>query len=138
MRYRTLDADGDMTFGQGSLNFLVDSPEAVGQAVLTRMRLEAGEWFLDVTEGVDYQRKILGFGTEQSRDVEIRARILGTRGVVEIAEFSSAVTVDRRYSVAALINSLYGAVDLSQVAFATIVPSLDFQKPGNAVYIAGL
>jgi hypothetical protein len=64
MRYRTLDANGDYTFGQNGANFLVNSPAAVGQAVLTRVKLMQGEWFLDQTAGTPYDTEILGAGTE--------------------------------------------------------------------------
>ena len=51
MRYRKLDAAGDMTFGNGIGAFYVDIPEAPAQAVMTRLRMEQGEWFLDAKAG---------------------------------------------------------------------------------------
>ncbi len=49
MRYRAWDANGDYTFGQGSKNFLVNSPQCVAQAVVSRLRLQLGEWFIDTS-----------------------------------------------------------------------------------------
>lgn len=139
MRYRKLDDDGDMTFGQGRLNFHVDSVEGVGQAVLTRLRLSQGEWFLDVTEGTPYETQILGYGTLDSRDVAIRDRVLGTQGVTEIAEYSSAVSADRRFSVQARVNTIYGDI----LIVGASIPDgsgiqLDFRVPGNSQYLPGL
>lgn len=115
MRYRALDASGDMTFGHGSANFLVNSPEAVAQAALTRLRLQEGEWFLDVTEGTPYQTEILGYGTAKSRDVAIRNRILGTPGLTDIVEYSSSVAPGRKFSVDAQANTLYGVANIQAV-----------------------
>lgn len=139
MRYRALDENGDMTFGQGGLNFLVDSPETVGQAILTRLLLRTGEWFLDTTEGTAYDTLILGYGTRRSRDVEIRNRILGTQGVSEIVSYSSSVNDERRFSVQGDVSTIYGALDLSQITVAPEpAPSLDFRRPGNSMFIGGM
>ena len=54
MRYRKLDAAGDFVFGHGAADYHRDSPEAVAQAVLTRLKLHRGEWFLDRSEGTPY------------------------------------------------------------------------------------
>jgi hypothetical protein len=42
MRYRREDDDGDYTFGQGDDTWLVNSPEAVAQAIKTRFLLWYG------------------------------------------------------------------------------------------------
>jgi len=107
MRYRALDADGDMTFGRGADNYLVDSPEAVAQAVLTRLLLRTGEWFLDVTEGTPYEGSILGFGTDDTYDQAIKERILDTEGVTEITAYSSTLQ-NRALTITATISTLYG------------------------------
>lgn len=49
MRYRREDTEGDYTFGSGDDTWLINSPEAVAQAVKTRFALWYGQWFLDKT-----------------------------------------------------------------------------------------
>jgi len=107
MRYRKLSPTGDYTFGQGSADFLVNSPDAVGQAIITRLKLLQGEWFLDVTEGTPYSTQILGKTTATQRDAAIRARILGTQGVKSIISYASSL-VGRALSVTAMVNTIYG------------------------------
>src|SRR5260363_163740 len=51
MRYRRLDAAGDYAFGRGLSDFEQDTPEAVAQAVKTRLALRFGDWFLDTSRG---------------------------------------------------------------------------------------
>lgn len=95
-----LDANGDYTFGQGSANFWIDSPQGVAQSVLTRLLLWEGEWFLDQTSGTPYSQEILGYGTKSLYDLAIRARVLATDGVTEIVSYSSSVNpVNRQLTV---------------------------------------
>ena len=55
MRVRKQDSvTGDMQFGHGSADFWHNVPEAVGQSVMTRLLLFAGEWFLDISEGTPW------------------------------------------------------------------------------------
>ncbi|MBG6243579.1 MAG: hypothetical protein EKE20_18100, partial [Candidatus Symbiopectobacterium sp. Dall1.0] len=60
MRYRREDANGDYTFGQGDSTWLINSPEAVAQAVKTRFELWYGQWFLDTAEGTPWLQSVLG------------------------------------------------------------------------------
>jgi hypothetical protein len=112
MRNRQMTVDGDYLFGYGA-NFLVDTPEAVGQAVLTRLKLFAGEWFLDNREGLDLDQ-ILGYGTQATRDQQVQQRILGTPGVKAIASYSSQVS-GRAFSVTATLDTIYGKTTISEV-----------------------
>lgn len=91
-----LSPTGDYTFGQGTANFFVDDPQAVGQSVLTRLRLWQGEWFLDKTVGTPYSTQILGYGTQNLRDAAIRQRVLETTGVVSIDSYVSEFDPDTR------------------------------------------
>jgi hypothetical protein len=113
MRYRTLDANGDYTFGQQGGNFLVNTPAAVAQAVKTRLGLRRGEWFLDNTAGTPYD-EILGKGTDATRDLAIQQEILGTQGVTGIAEYASFLNATRQFTVAATIDTIYGQTTITQ------------------------
>jgi hypothetical protein len=115
MRYRTLDANGDYTFGQNAANFLVDSPAAVAQAIQTRLKLIAGEWFLDQTAGTPYYTDILGAGTQSTRDLAVQTVILETQGVTSIAEYASYLDPStRQFTIAATVNTQYGQVTITQ------------------------
>lgn len=114
MRYRTLTATGDYTFGQGGTNFLVNSPAAVGQAVLTRLKLFQMEWFLDQTAGVPYGAQILGANTDSTRDLAYQTVILETQGVTAITEYASYLNPKtRQFTVAATIDTIYGVTSIS-------------------------
>ena len=112
MKYRTLDPNGDYTFGATG-EFLINSPEAVAQAILTRLRLVAGEWFLDVTEGTPYKTEVLGYNTQGTRDLAIKNRILSTPGVTDMIAYSSSVTADRKMFVSARVNTQYGPTSIN-------------------------
>lgn len=113
MRYRQMTADGDYQFA-GSTKFLINTPDAVRQAVETRLRLYAGEWFLDLREGLDRSR-IEGYGTQATRDPEVRARILGTPGVRSLLSYFSSVDERRGFAVSARIDTIYGPADINEV-----------------------
>lgn len=116
MRYRKLDQNSDMRFGGQQGDFYRDQPEAVAQAVLTRLRLWVGEWFIDTTEGTPYQQAVLGMHTQKTAEPAIRARILNTQGVTSIQEFSMVRDPDtRRATFSATINTEYGSVAVQGV-----------------------
>lgn len=109
MRYRKLDSEGDMTFGNGQMNFLRDTPETVGQAVMTRLRLWLGEWFIDISQGTPYQEAVLGTGTSETVEPAIRRQIIETEGVTDIESFSMVRDRENRtVTINAVINTLYG------------------------------
>ncbi|WP_331692536.1 hypothetical protein [Pandoraea sputorum] len=113
MRYRKLDADGDYVLG-GAAAFLTNSPEAVAQAVATRLRLIRGEWYLDTTVGMHWD-KALGKHTQGAADSAIRTCILGTQGVVEITDYASRLAPDTRaMTVTATITTIYGTTTIQE------------------------
>ena len=115
MRYRVLDANGDYTWGQNGANWLINSPAAVGQAILTRLRLIQGEWFLDQTAGTPYDTDILGAGTESTRDLAVQTVILETQGVTGIADYASYLDpTTRAFTIAATVDTQYGQTTITQ------------------------
>ncbi|TJZ75570.1 hypothetical protein [Chitiniphilus eburneus] len=115
MRYRKLDANGDYSFGAGQADFYRDQPEAVAQAVLTRLELNQGEWFVDTKEGMPWATDVLGKYTTSSYDAAIQRRILGTLGVTEITAYQSALDSNtRRLVVSATISTRYGETTVTR------------------------
>jgi hypothetical protein len=113
MKYRMLDENGDYTFGQGLLNFYIDSPQAVAQAVQTTLLLWQGEWYLNVNEGTPYMQGILGKNSQATADATIRSIILGVQGVVSLTNYSSTINSQTRsYSATGTLNTIYGMTQL--------------------------
>ncbi len=109
MRYRRLDDDGDMTFGSQQANFLRDTPETVAQAVVTRLDLWFGEWFLDQIEGTPYVQAALGKYTAETIEPAIRQRILETENVIAITGFGLQFDPDtRKVNIQATIDTAFG------------------------------
>ncbi len=116
MRYRKLDTNGDMNFGNQQADFYRDNPQAVAQAVWTRLRLWVGEWFIDQTEGTPYQQAALGTNKKATIEPAIRARILGTQNVTSIESFDLVINPDdRKASISAVINTAFGSAQLQGV-----------------------
>ncbi len=116
MRYRTLSPTGDYTFGQGQLNFLINSPEAVAQVVQTSLLLWLGEFYLDLTVGMPYPEGVLGKHSKDQADQTIIAYIESQQGVVDIENFSSTINPNnRKYtSVSGTLNTIYGPTPIQQ------------------------
>lgn len=115
MKYRKLDENGDYVFGLGPTEFFTDEPAAPAQAVVTRLLLSTGEWFLDQTEGTPYKDGILGTGTSSTYDQLIQERILDTPGVLSIDDYASVLDASRNLTVAAKITTVYGEIALQTV-----------------------
>jgi len=113
MRYRRLDEGGDYCLGTG-LDWLANSPEAVAQAVMTRLRLNAGDFFIDTEDGMPWRTEVLGKYTLSSYDAVIKDRILGTPGVSGIEDYTSAFDgLTRRLKVGATITTQYGSAAIT-------------------------
>lgn len=116
MRYRKLDENYDMMFGNQQADFYRDTPEAPGQAIMTRLRLLSGEWYIDVTVGVPYQGGVLGKHTKDTADLVIRDAILNTQGVMAIVSYESSFNGDtREYTVSGTADTVYGLATFSGV-----------------------
>lgn len=129
IRYRALDTNGDMTFGRGNLNFLIDSSDAVAQAIQTRLRLWTGEWFLDSTVGTPWMTQIIGRNTTKLYDRAIKDRVLGTRGVSQISDYSSTV-IDRHLKAQMTVDTLFTGQIVLQAVFQYPPRPSSFPPPG--------
>lgn len=117
MRYRQETEDGDYSFGQGDNTWLINSPEAVAQAIKTRFELWRGQWFLDTTEGTPWMQSVLGKQKPDVYNLAIRQRILDTQGVSSITSFSTtANTTTRRVEFTATVETIYGSTTVTSEA----------------------
>ncbi len=110
MRVRNIDpASGGRQFGGGAASFLVNSADAVALCVRTRLALWKSEWFLNLPDGMDWGNSVLGKYTEAKRDIAIKARILGTPGVMQIVSYSMSLDrFSRRLTGSVTISTVYG------------------------------
>lgn len=130
MRVRAQDANGDMTFGFGSANFLVNSPQCVEQLILTGLALFQGEFFLNTTAGMPWDTQVLGFRTSTLYDQAIQNQIRNTAGVTAITGYSSSLNaVSRLLTVRVSVQTLFGPLTLSF--------SLPFAPPVTSGYGVG-
>ena len=113
IKYRTLDKQGDYTFGRQDFR---TGRQAVAQAVLTRMRLLLGEWWENTGDGLPLFQKILGTsGSDENKnavDLIVSRRVLETEGVLNIEKFNSAFE-NRRYWAVLSVNTVYGGLELT-------------------------
>jgi hypothetical protein len=140
MRYRRLDpVTGDMTFGHGQDNFWVNAPEGVGQWVMTRLRLNQGEWFADTTEGTPWMTQVLGERTRATRDVVVFDRVQSTPNVTDVLGYSSQVDPNARAWAASMtIDTVYGAVAVQAAKLPAAVPSIGIGLGGNRASMLGV
>lgn len=110
MRYRKLSPTGDYTFGSGQLNFLIDSPAAVAQAVQTSLLLWLGEWYLDLNDGTPYPEGVIGKHDQATADATIVSRINQVQGVIDIVNYESVIDPDTRAykTINGDLNTIYG------------------------------
>lgn len=117
MQYRREDTNGDYTFGQGDNTWLVNSPEAVAQAIKTRFLLWYGTWFLDTTAGTPWIQSVLGKQSPDVYNMAIRKHLLETKGVNSIQSFSTTVdSTTRRVTFTATVDTIYGTTTVTSEA----------------------
>lgn len=133
MRVRKLDADGDMSFGNSTRDFWINTPEAPAQCAMTRLRLSQGDWFANLTDGTPWASQVLGERTSSTRDVVVRGTVLGTQGVTDINEYSSVTDGNTRtWNVAMTMDTVYGAAALALARLPGTLPPGAVVSSSNA------
>ena len=143
MRLRAMSPTGDMTWGNGVGNFLINTPAMVAQLVMTRLNLWTYQWFLSFTEGTPYATNVLGKNTKATYDAAITQRILTTPGVASLQSYQSQLSAQRKLTWSATINTIFGPVSVTLATF--VVPpsgnqlqdssgNLLFDSNGNAIF----
>ena len=82
----------------------------------TRLLLNAGEWYLDSTQGMPWLTAVMGKYTQRGCDSVIKAYILDTPGVDSILSYSSVLNhTTRALSVTVTLSTIYGAATVAAV-----------------------
>jgi hypothetical protein len=103
--------NGLRQFGQGQGSLWVNSPDGVGQSIVTRLGLWQGQWYLNIPDGTRWLTRVLGKYMGSTRDAEIQARVLGTTGVQQILNYSSSLDrTTRRWNVNMTVQTQFGTI----------------------------
>lgn len=90
-----LDASGDLDLTRGGS--LVTDEEAIAQEIKVRLRTDQGEYFLDVTRGLPFQRWVsMGWSVAAQREAAllVRAELLEVPGVASVEPPGVSVSHD--------------------------------------------
>lgn len=110
-KYRRLDENGDMTFGNNKFDFVKDL-EAVRQAIQTRLKLLKGEWWENSEEGLPLFQEILASRNIDKTKRIIIERIQKTKGVLFVNDL--VVTFENRIlNITASVSTIFGETLIS-------------------------
>jgi hypothetical protein len=115
MRYRRLTTNNEPVMGQGRQDFLTDT-EAVGQAVITRLRLWRGEWWENIYAGIPMWQSMLGVvgAKKEAIDRIIQDCIMQTEGVNGLSNLSSIINSETRaYEFYCALKTIYGTTAIT-------------------------
>ncbi len=105
---RSLDANGDWTFGRGKSNYLTMN-RAIGQSIQTRLSSFLGDCFFDTAAGIDWFN-FLGSKQKVALQLAIRAVIINTQGVTRLTLLSLTYTAARKISFSYEVETIYTGV----------------------------
>lgn len=119
MKYRRLDSAHDYCFGRSHSDYLVDvveSPDAVAQAIKTRLLLFLGEWWANIKDGLPLWQQVLGRRIRKEAVDQLLIRRIrnwkmpdGRTPVTSVISVSSTLNSEtREYSFACTVNTVYG------------------------------
>lgn len=101
----------DLVFVDGRLT-MITGADARRQRADIALRHFYGEWFLDQNQGTDHFGRVLGKSSDLSRRAELRRRLLGVPGIVEVQSMTLVVDPKTR--------ALSGTVQVLDVSAAVL------------------
>lgn len=106
MLFRTLDADGDWTFGKGFSN-LATKNDAVALNIRTRILSWVGDCFFDMRAGIDWVNRLGSKNQVGLLDLDLRRLIITTQDVTELTQFDT-VNQNRGFTGSYTVNTTFG------------------------------
>jgi hypothetical protein len=114
------DSNGDIVIENSDFIFVEDS-EVLKQQLEINVNLVAGDWFLDLTEGIGYfnkEDKLLGnTALTVGKETEIRAAVTKVKGVEQIISFD--YDIDRASNN--LIISIVALSEFGEIPIETTI-----------------
>jgi len=95
MIFRSLDENGDWTFGKGLANYQIDTP-AIALNIKTRLLSWVGDCFFDEGAGVDWNNRLGSKDQRKLLEDDIRRIILQSQGVRGIIDFQTELNAATR------------------------------------------
>ncbi len=105
MIVRSIDSDGDWSFGKGRNDYL-SANDAIGQNIKTRLQSFLGDCFFAMSAGIDWFN-LLGSKNIIGLQLSIQATILNTPGVTRIVDFSLSLETNRRLNLQYTVETIY-------------------------------
>lgn len=110
-----LDESGDVSFVNGESGVTSIGAEDLSQRLQIRLNTFQGEWFMDSTLGVDWWNRVVGKNrSKMAVDALIQEAILKEPDALQILEYSSTISTDRRFSCSFKVRTEGGAVSATQ------------------------
>ena len=117
-----LDENGDVSLVAGESQVTSIGAEDLSQRLQIRLNTFQGEWFMDNTLGVDWWNRVMGKNrSKMAVDALIQEAILKEPDALQILEYSSSISTDRRFSCSFRVRTENGAVSATQTF--TITPT---------------
>jgi hypothetical protein len=106
MKYRRL-IDGDMSYGHGNADFLIDQA-AAAQAISTHIKWLFNEWWEQQGVGLPMFQSILTHGAQQNKvDLLLSDWIKRLDFVTGIQSLTSQI-IERQYQMSCVVSTIYG------------------------------
>lgn len=119
MSIRAIDkVSGDWTFGQGRGNYLTGEAE-INQDIATALKIFLGEWFADISAGVDWWNLI---GSKNSEGIILQCRtvIAGRAGVTKInSVFATLDRVSRALKISYNVSTVFSLQTVNAVTISS-------------------
>lgn len=112
MKFRTIDSNGDWTFGKGLNNYSRDI-NAIELDVITRIKSWKYDCYFAMQEGIDY-KNFLERGQQLFLESDLKRYILQTNGIIRINSFSSSLDREtRKLTIQTFLLSIYGPLKIN-------------------------
>lgn len=115
MNFRSLDASGDWTWGNGRQNY-AQGQAAIAFSIQTRLNSFLNDCFFDAEAGIDWFN-LLGSKNISALIFSIRSIIIATPGVSSITDLSSDLDVNRKLSLKYAVTTVYGLSITNSIVF---------------------